>query len=173
MDNAGNSKKERVLCQKCHKNPAQITVIQVIGGQKTELKLCEKCAQKAGYEDQLRQFPQNEEGMISELLSKLNEEVEKEQNLFCPNCGLTFLEFKSALKFGCANCYEAFEKKIVPMLSKIHHATWHVRRKPGGEQSSLTLKELENKLEQAVKDERFEEAAQLRDLIKEQKNDLG
>jgi len=38
----------------------------------------------------------------------------------CTNCATDFETFKKSGKFGCSECYSAFEKLIMPVIKQIH-----------------------------------------------------
>ena len=119
------------------------------------------------------------------------------KTLHCDSCGMTFEEFMNTGKFGCSNCYDTFESKIDPILKSIHGANRHVGRlgeiastsklenKTTNKNENIqTAKEEANKnnkeqneidklkveLQKAIKEERYEDAAKLRDTIKKLNN---
>jgi len=97
-----------------------------------------------------------------------DEELEK---LVCPTCKLTFRDFRSAGRLGCAHCYIAFREELVPLLENIHGETHHCgkfpKRAPDDSQKRYQLIKLRNDLRLAVVEESYEEAARLRDRIQE------
>ncbi|MBN2542301.1 UvrB/UvrC motif-containing protein [bacterium] len=180
---AERGKKTQKMCEKCGKEFASITVVQVIGGKKKKFRVCESCAMKVGLEEQMRvadikekekkrQIKQNESKMY-DLVSKMSREESRERKMVCTTCGMSYFDFKRELKFGCPDCYEAFKTKIAPIIHKIHGAYKHVEHEEQLETSGAMLPELKTRLKIAIEDEDFEEAARLRDLIKESRNDLG
>ncbi|HEY8506602.1 MAG TPA: UvrB/UvrC motif-containing protein, partial [Gemmataceae bacterium] len=72
--------------------------------------------------------------------------------------------FQAAGRLGCPHDYEAFGTALAGLLERIHRADRHggkvPRRHPGGDA------ELRRQLRRAVREERFEDAARLRDLIR-------
>lgn len=90
--------------------------------------------------------------------------------LACPDCGLTYGAFIDSNRFGCATCYTAFEEHLDTALEEIHGARTHVGRVPSGmtpdaEARCEHRRLLQQQLDEAVADERFEEAARLRDEL--------
>jgi len=95
--------------------------------------------------------------------------------LKCQACGLTYADFKKMGRLGCGECYDTFRKYLAPLLKRIHGSNQHMGKtplktkaagtKPGRKKADL--QELKNKLQEAIQREAFEEAARLRDLIKE------
>ena len=91
--------------------------------------------------------------------------------LKCPDCGIQYMEFRHQGRLGCPADYEVFRAGLEPILEKIHRATRHVGKVPryrvrdAARRRELT--DLRRELRDAVKAERYEEAARLRDLIRE------
>jgi protein arginine kinase activator len=48
------------------------------------------------------------------------------RTIVCPECGMTYQEFRIKGRFGCVKCYDAFESGLSPLLEKVHGATEHV-----------------------------------------------
>jgi protein arginine kinase activator len=157
-----------MLCDICHKKEATVHLTEIIDDQVTELHLCEECARKKG-----AQMEQHFE--LADLLAGLADFGSKltskeEAAMKCPNCGMSFADFKKTGRLGCSECYTAFKKNLLPLLKRIHGSTQHVGKSPVKAPKQVKkmseLQELKTKLEQAVKLEQFEEAAKLRDKIK-------
>jgi protein arginine kinase activator len=75
---------------------------------------------------------------------------------------------------GCSQCYETFKEGLIPLLKKIHGSTQHAGSSPKKKTKkkrkfSGKIQELKEQLDEAIKKEDFEEAARLRDKIKELK----
>ncbi|WP_309396981.1 UvrB/UvrC motif-containing protein [Cerasicoccus maritimus] len=92
----------------------------------------------------------------------------------CPSCGFTLRDWKRTGRFGCADCYQAFEEKIMPALKRLHTDSVHRGKIP---HAAITpglvanrIQELQRQLDSAVQEERFEDAAQTRDLMAELKS---
>jgi protein arginine kinase activator len=160
-----------------------------------ELHLCEECArQKSAQMEQ--QFG------LSDLLAGMaefeNPVQEKETDVLkCPNCKLTYADFKKIGRLGCGECYTAFKKYLAPLLKRIHGSSQHLGKAPAKMARATTaattktitekkkpevtdINELRLKLQKAIAEEAFEEAARIRDQIKEldkkqeaQLDDLG
>lgn len=95
----------------------------------------------------------------------------------CPACHLRGRDFKKNARLGCPNCYETFAPELAPMLEAMHKGPRHTGKIPesrrrGLEQEGLCLR-LRKQLEEAIRDEKYEEAARLRDQLKEAGHDLG
>ena len=87
----------------------------------------------------------------------------------CPSCGLSLRGFRQAGKLGCPHCYETFAQQLEPLLLRMHNASRHTGRVPGqspAERQRIDLlRDLQRKLESAVREEDYEDAARLRDEI--------
>ena len=151
-------------CQKCH-NAATLHITEVISDtQWEELHLCEQCAHKYLYEQ-----PKSGMGKVP------GEAASEEEGLFnqqeCPGCGLKFVEFRNTGRLGCPNDYQVFREDLLPLLENIHGETRHVgktpRRLPQALKAQSELVQLRNRLKQAVTKEDYEEAARIRDKIRE------
>jgi protein arginine kinase activator len=114
---------------------------------------------------------------VSDLLSGLSDlakEITGEERILskCPNCGLTYEEFGRTGRLGCSECYEAFSKFLLPLIKRVQHATQHVGKRPSRLAAPVArvqqdLRELQNRLTKVIREEDFEEAARLRDQIKQ------
>jgi protein arginine kinase activator len=158
-----------MLCDICAKNPATVHLTEIVDDQMTELHLCEECARQKSMQME-QQFG------LSDLLAGLAEfekPVEEKEALLlkCPNCKLTYKDFKKIGRLGCSECYAAFKKYLVPLLKRIHGSTLHVGKSPlktvKPAKKKTDLQEMRYRLQKAVETEHFEEAAKIRDLIKE------
>ena len=157
-----------MLCQRCNKNEATIHITEVSDGEHQESHLCEQCAEADGA---VIKTPTT----INQLLSSFimaHSGVAELAELSCPECGLSFLEFRQHGLLGCANDYEVFGQALEGLLTRVHgEDTHHVGKVParGGTQQKRNMKllRLRRELAGAVESEEYEKAAQLRDRIKE------
>ncbi len=157
-------------CQSCKQQPATVHLTEIArDGEKRERHLCEACAQT----ENVTPKPQPT-AKVSHLLSAFVEGgkagAKQIADLACPDCGITFVEFRSSGLLGCPHDYNAFEKALVPLIERAHQgASHHIGKMPSGQDTSRRVENdllrLRRKLTRAVDDERFEEAAQLRDDI--------
>jgi protein arginine kinase activator len=95
----------------------------------------------------------------------------------CEQCGFTQNDFKKHGRFGCPACYDTFKGIIEPMLDNMHKGVTHTGKIPHRalERKSLydRLTKLELDLTEAVKSERYEDAARTRDEINQVKQTAG
>jgi len=164
-----------MICNLCGKNPATVHLTEIIDEQMSELHLCEECARKksAAMEQQFG---------LSDLLAGMakDETVAKDEEnvtVKCPNCGLTYADFKKIGRLGCGECYNVFKKYLAPLLKRIHGSTQHTGKAPlkGAKISKkrADIQDLRARLQKAVESEAYEEAARLRDQIKQLENKKG
>jgi len=161
---------KKILCDNCQENIATVHYTEIVDNKLKKMDLCEECARK-------KNIGINIQFSVADILKGLTEaHLEKEDGTEekCPLCGLSFGMFKKTGKLGCGECYEVFSEELVPILNDIHKNVQHVGTKPVGtrkaksasSKSTTKLDDLTTKLEQAVKNEEYEEAAVIRDKIK-------
>lgn len=89
----------------------------------------------------------------------------------CPNCGKTYYDFQKTGKFGCSECYKAFEEPIARTLRQVQASSEHSGKIPSKSSGEIVkkrkLKDLKEKLSKAVQEENYELAAKLHKEIKE------
>jgi len=139
-----------------------------------KVDLCEECAKAKGVNDPAG-------FSLADLLLGLGASQEMEQaagsgDLKCPHCGFTQADFKKAGRLGCSECYVTFADGLESLLKSMHKGTKHLGKAPQSLQQSRDLsdklKSLQKKLDKAVEQEDFEQAAQIRDEIKNTKEKL-
>jgi len=159
-------------CEVCGKAPATITYTEHKEDKIRTIRLCQKCAEEKGLHISLisKKFPLAEP-LASMAESLLPEERDKLGALCCKGCELPFSTFAATGRLGCPECYESFGAQLKPLLRKAHGAVSHSGKTPSKEGPELSRKKeirsLYQELEKAVKQERYEEAAGIRDKIKE------
>jgi len=155
-------------CQKCN-NQATLHITEVLEQEQfEELHLCEQCAHKYLYEPQQKALAAKTSSS-SEAVASAEEEPFAARE--CPSCGLKFVEFRNSGRLGCPHDYEEFREELVPLLENIHGEIRHCgkspHRSPKNQQIQSELIQLRNRLKQAVTREDYEEAARLRDRIRQ------
>src|SRR5678816_44650 len=102
-------------------------------------------------------------------LTAIEQGMKKEAHL-CAECGITYSEFKTKARLGCANDYDVFRSELLRLLEKIHGSTQHAGKTPHTVDAQVRkeneLIRLKKDLESVVKSEDFEKAAEIRDRIK-------
>jgi protein arginine kinase activator len=154
-------------CQKCSVKAATMHITEVLGEEQfEEHHLCEDCAQKYLYEP-----PKKGNGTKASESSDEADELSALKQRQCPICGIKFVEFRNSGRLGCPHDYQEFRDELLPLLENIHGETRHLgktpRRLPQTKQAQSELIQLRKQLQQAVTREAYEEAAKLRDRIRQ------
>ncbi len=170
-----------MLCQECNQRQASVHLTRIINNQKTEVFLCEECAQNKG-EFNLAGEPFSFHNLLSGILNPSQQKGVRnvgyrDSSRTCDLCGLTYSDFARQGRFGCSDCYQQYEgQQLDKLLRRIHGSSEHTgkipRRKGGDMKKRKELQSLKERLQQAVEKEAFEEAAVLRDKIRELENEL-
>ncbi len=161
-------------CQSCA-NPATVHITTIEkGGQKRIAHLCQACAEKQQLvKQQELNLPAILQTLIGQHVGPLSDELARRT---CPECGIKFMEFRQQGRLGCPHDYSVFRDEIEPLLEKIHRSARHVgkspRRGPPAPAEQAELLALRRRLREAVEAEAYEEAARIRDLLR-QKDDPG
>lgn len=165
-------------CDRCDKQ-ATFHITERVGEQEhwEERHLCEGCARdylskpsEADIQSTLASaLAQHLKiGQTAEELAKLDEQT-------CPMCGISFLEFRSHGRLGCAHDYVCFEPQLMPLIENIHgekkHSGKRPRRHAKGLDQQTKLIRLRKEMQRAVQKEDYERASQLRDEIRELEDD--
>ena len=177
-----------MLCDRCQKRDAKILYTEIINGMKKEQHLCEECA--TDYTSfQMEKPLMNSDLTLGDLLSTLLDNYtasdkmkpgEATPSLTCDNCGTTYEEFIQKGRFGCSECYRSFNGQLGKTLKSIQGAELHAGKRPKGfvnassdrvSKDILESEKLSIMLQEAIEKEEFEEAARLRDLIKQLKKE--
>lgn len=177
-----------MLCDRCQKRDAKILYTEIISGIKKEQHLCEECA--ADYTSfQMKKPLLSSELTLGNLLSALldsyytaggvNKTGDSKPDIVCDNCGTSYEEFLHKGRFGCPDCYRSFHSELGKTLKGIQGSDVHKGKRPKGYESSTDrilkgfteVEKLGLKLQEAIEKEEFEEAARLRDLIKQMKEE--
>ncbi|MBI4354017.1 MAG: UvrB/UvrC motif-containing protein [Candidatus Omnitrophica bacterium] len=160
-----------MICDACKQQQATVHLTEIVNDQMTELHLCESCANQKGAQ------AESHFG-LADLLAGLADvgktaEVEEEVSAkSCPGCGMTYNDFRKVGRLGCDECYMTFKRNVVSLLKRIHGSTHHMGKAPTTRlakpaQTKAELADMKRRLEQAIEMEEFEEAARLRDHIRE------
>lgn len=170
------------LCSACQKNPSTIVLMDLDGGSvSSQQHLCSPCAEKLGVVQPKAPLKMSAD-LLEDLLGSVQQKAtHKRREAGCPGCGMTTQQFKNTGRLGCPRCYENFRGDLVPLLQRVHESSQHKGRLPGVTQGSAPqpapaapratapqedLVALRKKLDDAVRGERYEEAANLRDALR-------
>ena len=159
-----------MLCQFCKKRDATIHVTNVDNNKVRAIHICAQCAEERGL-DELKKsnFAMTDfvAGLFDSAFAAAENGVSPDG---CPNCGTSYSAFQEVGRLGCSQCYEFFQKQLIPLLRSIHGNTRHLGKIPQryGRQVSVRRKvrKLQEELDLAIQLEQFERAAELRDEIR-------
>lgn len=166
-----------MLCEICKKNQATVHYTKIINGKIEELNVCEECAANSGEFsfDNPFSFHKLWTGLIEGFHD--NKQKQSVDNLTCSFCGLDYSQFRKTGKFGCSKCYEVFEDQLVPLFKGIHGHDKHEGKVPIRANKKVAnerkIEKLKARLNELVQKEAFEEAAKVRDQIRELEKSLG
>ncbi|HHW10514.1 MAG TPA: hypothetical protein GXX29_11105 [Firmicutes bacterium] len=169
------------MCDKCGQRPATIIFKLMENNKKTEIHLCEECAKSQSelnfLHEPLFTFHDILAGLFEPgglLTGSPMPQVKVKQH--CPNCGLTFSDFRRLGQLGCGECYKTFAAQLLPIIRRIHGSTKHTGHLPGELAAaglSRRLEDLRQKLREAIAQEAYERAAEIRDQIKALEAEAG
>jgi protein arginine kinase activator len=161
-------------CERCNK-PATVHMTEISGGKPHDVHLCDVCAQQAGYVQQTH-IPINE--LLNQFL-KTHAQVAETPATRCPDCGMSWQEFKDTGLLGCPKDYELFLNQLGGVIERAQNGATHHTGKaldalaqaaPKKEDPvklrQAELNRLRKELARAVEDESYERAAELRDQIR-------
>jgi len=171
-----------MLCENCKKNTATVHMQGFMNGAKTELHLCQECS----FNMVNMEMPISMENIFKGILESVQSmgpitlgqgqpagpgrTAKRQAPGPCKICDLTYEEFKAKGKLGCESCYQAFQKEIVALFKNVQGSTHHEGKFPkrAGQQirQRREVDKLRINLKKAIDDENYEEAAKIRDQIR-------
>jgi len=158
-------------CSICKEKPATVHLTQIVGEKMQKLDLCEDCAKSKGLNDPTSFGLADLDLVLGLGASQHIEQAAGGVELKCPHCGFTQADFKKSGRLGCPECYTTFAEGLGGLLKTMHKGTRHTGKTPealrASREQSDRLKTLQARLAKAVKDENYEQAASLRDEIKQ------
>jgi protein arginine kinase activator len=85
---------------------------------------------------------------------------------------MTISQYKKKSLLGCPTCYKTFKEELLPIINKVqNNNSQHVGRAPSQMSvdlnRNLQIRRLLKKLESAVSQEQYEQAATLRDQLRD------
>jgi protein arginine kinase activator len=158
-------------CQFCS-NPATYHLTTLVNEtEKKHVHLCEACAKQQQIVPEPHEplnIPAIVHALLGPHLSPVSEELAR---LTCPECGIKYMEFRGDGRLGCPHDYDVFRPGLEPILKRVHRAVRHTGKQPPhhlhNRQRQAEMLHLHQRLRQAIVGENFEEAARLRDSIRE------
>ena len=181
-----------MLCQICKANPATIHIQEIVNGETNTLHICAECAKKRNlaegnaanshFHEMLERLTQaianSADLKLAELFEQKKTQEEETPDILCNVCGTSWQDFRKKGKVGCAACYEHFGQLLLEDIVLHQHGSVHCGKTPPetvekwqdptvSERIRLRreLERLRKGLDESVRREEFEQAAELRDRI--------
>ena len=170
---------KNMFCERCKNAEATIHLSEVIKDLKSEVHLCEGCARDVGLNTKISNFSLS----LPEMLTFLNvdEISDCKGGKHCSTCGSDFIEYKRDGKLGCPDCYNNLSEFLDPVLAGFHGEKNYIGKFPLFNESPVITErvfkndniaaensyDLQAELDLAVNEERYEDAAVIRDKIRE------
>ena len=163
-----------MICERCKKNEATVFYEENINGTSRSYSLCSECAAELKKSGELSGFFSF--GGVNSLhdqlfggLFGLNQAPAKVRKT-CPLCASAFSDLQKNGKAGCPECYKTFGEELRSSIRSIHGNVKHIGRSPAkfrkSREKENELKELKKQLKEAISNENFELAAELRDKVR-------
>lgn len=188
-----------MLCDKCKKREATITFTQVVNGESKVYNLCQECAAETelGMFLEPEFLCQILTGVLELQGEKADEGVENSayRHVVCPVCHTSYSDFVKNSRFGCADCYNTFgilmKNSIRDLQGSDHHVGKHPKYQKNAvsetetaqmqgsslqQEEEVPLKQqlvlLQSRLQEAIREEEYEAAAEYRDEIRKLKEGM-
>lgn len=168
-----------MLCEKCKKNTATVFYRETVNGKTKSWSLCPDCAAELEKKGEISLDTENfwsdpfadvfGGGLLSSFfgLPAARQAVSGKK---CTLCGATFDDLVREGKVGCPKCYDVFGDELEDSIRRIHGTSSHTGRVPSRLRDGFDRKKkiaaLEKDLKAAIREERFEDAAAMRDELK-------
>lgn len=170
-------------CTFCKSKEATCHLTKIVDGKVVEVHVCANCIPEIN-DDNLVNFdiwdavsklaaslgvPDPSESIEPEAEDEITAKSflieEGEEEGPCPTCGFTGDNLRKVGRLGCPDCYGHFKEMLTDVLADCQKFTQHSGKVP---QSMIKVKVrfMEKALDEAVKEERFEDAAQIRDQLR-------
>ena len=171
-----------MICDFCKKNVATVHLIRVQNDKVEKVNICSECARDFSFfsEDDfykdlsniLSKIFQSDQGDIydSRVQHSLSG-IDIKKNRRCPFCGTDLKSIKKNAMMGCPYCYDEFRSILLPIIKAIHHDIEYRGKIPETMPRQIKLEksisDLRKRLKREIFVENFEEAARIRDEIKQ------
>lgn len=161
-------------CDICGERDAELKVRKLDeSGKPADLEVCTECAREQG----LVQTGKVKMSVAEEFDQARRGVGEEDEQLVCAGCGMTFAEFKRLGRLGCSECYASFQEQLEPLIRRVQGAARHVGRAAGSgrteARAKMTARRLRTQLDEAIRDEDYERAADLRDRLNKAESDAA
>lgn len=159
-------------CDFCD-NKATVFFTQLTDGEMKKVCLCDSCAKERGVTDPTG-FALADmllgTGKSSPIPQAQSQPSPPGGGRKCGTCGFSLDDLRRVRRFGCCDCYSTFAEEVTQMIHGLHKGATHSGKVPQGLMAQQILhqrlEELRAHLDQAISTESYEEAASIRDEIR-------
>lgn len=170
-------------CTYCPGNEATCHLTKLVNGVAVDVHVCEKCipeiakvnlvdfdiwdavAKLAKQKGQPDPGKEVEPEPVEEISAKsLLMKESPATGSVCPKCGFTSEELRKTGRLGCSHCYEVFAPMLEDIMNDCQKSLQHTGKVPS-RLRCLRKSRIEEELRKAVDEERYEDAALLRDQL--------
>jgi protein arginine kinase activator len=166
-----------MLCDVCKTQNASVFLTQIVEGKMQKVNMCEGCSKEKGVADPTGFALADMLLGLGAAQSVGGERPDSGKGLKCPVCGFTQSELKKTGRLGCSDCYTTFSEGLLPMLRGMHKGVEHVGKLPErqmrAQRKEKEIRDCHQELRAAIAAERYEEAAALRDRIRQIEQEVG
>lgn len=183
-----------MICSHCGKREVEVLIKQVINQEVHNLNLCRVCAEELGFVSPQTQsitislsLGEIEPTNIRKKKNVSRQKREQfEDSIECSVCGTLYGDFRETGFLGCSSCYEAFRFPLGAFLQREQGAESHwgglsevfseIKTPPrlvekaasnaDKENRECEIRNLKARMLDAVKNEEYERAAELRDILR-------
>ncbi len=161
-------------CDGCKKNEAHLVLHMITNGQVATRSLCMECAKKA--HDEMAQAFSTMGMALTGMEEMRSDQATREREslrlprMICASCRTAYESIDHDTVFGCHQCYQAFHEQVIEHLSSMRDQESPVQASKVPldiEAPPVTVSELRERLNEALKAEDYEQAISLRDRLKE------
>ena len=167
-----------MLCEQCKQREATTHIRRVMNGAAQDFHLCGECARESGVPvaANIGDFGFHLGDLFSSFLGSSFGGLTAPAlpgSQRCAFCGASLAEIARDGRVGCATCYETFYDQLRPTLQRIHGALQHSGKAPTLDpeierknQRKASIERMREDITAAVREERYEDAAKMRDEIR-------
>ena len=158
-----------MLCENCSSREATTYIKKIENGRTARINLCSECAANLGYSNLLGDFGLRDlfSNIFGDSALTVTDRSER-----CEKCGSSFNDIVRTGCVGCSECYRKFYDRLLPSIRRIHGKALHSGKIPSNltepaapVSKEILIERLSAQMEEAAKNQNFEEAAAIRDRI--------
>ncbi len=171
-----------MICDFCKNNIATVHLIRVQNDNVEKVNICLECAKDFSFfsEDDfykdlnkiLYRIFQSDGSRVDDYKSKKTlKNLKIKKNRSCSFCSMDLKKIKKLGRMGCPHCYNEFKSVLLPIIKTIHEDMEYRGKIPENTSRQVKLEksisDLKNRIKNEIFIENFEEAARIRDKIKQ------